>query len=322
MTGDPNTRGGNKEISQFFTRLKELPKVYIEGDWRVEPEIPMCEDIVADEDLWNYRERFLPSLTDKKMKKVYEIKRELLSHSAVILNSNRDGSGPGADKEPPTAAATSAPGIGKDHHHIPFMSYFEYDETYPLYPEYSPMLPYIELNPSGNFSTFIRRSHLKLLPLENMFDANGNNSSVPPRYSQFQGAEEPNLFAYIKPEPRHRHQRAATDMFSHRLNLGLFRDTTAAVGGSAVGTGQRRAEVRNEGSDGVAKLVGNVHKLLSAYWHKMYGTQDKNKGACINSLRKAKSDCEAFLANPKYSRQVDSINAVLGLIDKALNAEK
>ena len=319
MTGDPNTRGGNKEISQFFTRLKELPKVYVEGDWRVEPEVPMCEDIVADEDLWDYRERFLPSLTGKKMKKVYEIKRELLSHSAVILNSNRDGSGPAADKEP----AATAPGSGKEHHHIPFMSYFEYDETCPLYPEYSPTLPYIELDPSGNFSTLIRRSHLKLLPLENMFEAN-SNGDVPPHYpqgyNQFQEAEEPNLFAYVKPEPRHRHQRDKTDMFSHRLNFGLFRDADAA--GCAAGARQRRAETGNNGNDGVAKLVGNVHKLLSAYWHKMYGTQDKNKGACINSIRRAKSDCEALLSNPKYSRQVDSISTVLGLIDKALNAEK
>lgn len=278
VTGSEN-KVRNMKILNFFTQLKQLPKEYTTLEWKLTSDIPASEDIVADEDYWARRERFLPSLTEKNMHKVYEIKRELLSHSAVVLNV--------AKREPSQ---------------FPLLSYFEYDEKVPLYPEYSATLPYIELNPSATFSSTIRRKSLKPLPLENMFKTEN------PSFSKGSGA--PNLFSYVKPDKVF-NQQNASNMFSSELKRNIFNKSSTEQNEEALD--ENEDEKEKEIKDSTKKKIRELLKMVYGYWHK------KKNERIVEDLRKIRAEFSKMLGNPAYGPYVDSINSGIKVIDKALN---
>ena len=292
VTGN-NTERKNQKIKDFFTRLKDLPEEYKKEEWGLTTEIPTCENIVADEDLWHSRERSLPLLTDKKIQGVYEIKRELLSHSAVILNSSNPSNAGNAGKKDKKEAPL-----------FPFLSYFKYDETSPLFPEFSAKSPYIELNPSQNFSSAMRRSCLKPLPLEPISDLEHSSSQ---HSTEPQNGEVPNIFAFVKKDPTH-NQHNPSGAFSSALKRDFFN-------GSA-----KSNEVKLIGNENESKVVFNSLKPLLTMIH-VYWTKKKpdDREHFNEDLHKKRAELSKMLANPTYSLYADTINDGLKIIEKALS---
>lgn len=279
-TGNGSTRD-SKEILNFFTQLKHLPKEYTSDKWEVGSRIPMCEDIVADEDSWVYKERFLPSLSKNRMQKVNEIKRELLSHSAVILKSNR-----------------------KEGQQFPLLSNFDYDNSIPIYSNFSSSLPYIELNPSSNFSSVVRRNSLKPLPLENMFKLNDSPAQ------RGQKDKTQTLFSYVKAESSRHNQQNFQYMFSSDLNRYSF---NGSVKQNAITLNKDEKEYKDS-----TNKICDLMRLVYSYWHKKNLGQIKDKDHFIEELYRIKGELTKMYANPNYSHYAASINNAMKVIEKAL----
>lgn len=293
-TGNGNARE-NRRIQEFFTKLKQLPKEYKEKKWGLVSEIPTCENIVADEDYWANRERSFPSLTEKKMQGVYEIKRELLSHSAVILNSKREDSN------------NSNNSTKKEDPRFPLLSYFKYDETTPLYQGYSSKSPYIELDPSPNFSSSIRRSCLKSLPLETVPKA----EDLPSEDGNWaHSSEMPNVFSCVKKDPSGS-QHNFSYLFSSTPNRNFFNGSTKP----------NAMKLRKNGKD--YKVVHTAMKELQEsarnYFSRMKSYDSKKRESFVEFLRKKKTELDRMLANPNYGYYVDAINNNMKLIEKTLS---
>lgn len=321
-----NSVRGSKNIIEFFTKLKELPKEYTVKEWELTSEIPACENVVADEDYWDYRERFFPSLTEKKMQGVYEIKRELLSHSAVILNPNieeptekkptkeesskKDPNStekkPGKEelKKEDSAEKKSAE---KKPSRFPFLSYFKYDETTPLYQEFSANSPYIELNPSSNFSSSMRRSCLKPLPLETIPKPDESSSQG---VNEAHNGETHNIFSQMKKDSPCS-QRDFSTLFSAPPNRDFLN-----------GYEKPNAVKLEEGENGykvVYSVLENVQGSVHSYLYKRKTFPQEEKEQFIEFIRKKKIGLEKMLANPDYNIYVDAINDSMNLVEKTIH---